>query len=81
LLTGSASNELAYQLERKMFDNGHATTVLETPDRALINAIKNAGLICLCVNASAELVDVSLDTNILALDDIYSLLKDKKIIF
>ncbi|MGZ8907936.1 MAG: sulfate adenylyltransferase subunit CysN, partial [Methylobacter sp.] len=80
-LTGSASQEIAYQLERKLFDNGHATTVLETENPSLIAAIKNAGLICLCVNYSANLADMSFDTDTQALDDIYNALKDQKIIY
>ena len=71
-LTGSTSKEIAYQLERKLFDNGHATTVLETQNTSLIDAIKNAGLICLCVNYSANLADIGFDTDTQALDDIYN---------
>jgi bifunctional enzyme CysN/CysC len=37
---------MAYQLERRLFDNGHATTVLETEATSLlIDVIKNAGLL------------------------------------
>ncbi|MFA5018517.1 MAG: sulfate adenylyltransferase subunit CysN, partial [Methylobacter sp.] len=60
-LTGSAGKEVAYQLERKLFDNGHAATVLETQNTSLIVAIKNAGLICLCVNYSPNLADIGFD--------------------
>ena len=80
-LSGLSSNEIAYQLERKLFDTGHATTILETQDISLIKAIKNAGLICICVNGSADLVDIDFDTDKLSIDDIYSALKDKKIIY
>jgi bifunctional enzyme CysN/CysC len=80
-LTGTNSKEAAYQLERKLFDNGHATTVLETQDTSLIDAIKNAGLICLCVNHSDNLADISFNTDSQALDDIYNGLKDQKIIY
>jgi len=80
-LTGSNSKEIAYQLERKLFDNGHASTVLETQNASLIAAIKHAGLIGLCVNCSADLVDISFDSDTLAIDDIYSALKDQKIIY
>jgi len=79
-LTGSAGRETAYQLERKLFDNGHAATVLETQNTSLIAAVKNAGLICLCVNDSANLADIGFDSDTQALDDIYSALKDQKII-
>ena len=81
-LTGSTSKELAYQLERRLFDNGHATTVLEIADAAeLIQAIKNAGLIGICVDSSAGLTDLSFDTDTQSIDDIYSVLKDQKIIY
>ncbi|MGR9012123.1 MAG: sulfate adenylyltransferase subunit CysN [Gammaproteobacteria bacterium] len=80
-LTGSSAIEIAYQLERKLFDNGHATTVLESQNTSLIAPIKNAGLICLCVNYSANSADISFDCDTLAVDDIYSALKDQKIIY
>jgi len=82
LLTGANSQAIAYQLERKLFDNGHATTVLEAEDAAgLIRAIKNAGLICLCLNSNAELADISFDVDKLSIDEIYSVLKDRKVIY
>ena len=78
-LTGTNSKALAYQLERKLFDNGHTATVLETPDAALIAAIKNAGLLCLCLENSA-LTEMSFDTNKQSIDDIYAVLKAKAVI-
>ena len=80
-LNGSTAKDVAYQLERKLFDNGHAATVLETQNTSLIIAVKNAGLICLCVNYSEELVDISFDCDTQRMDDIYNTLKDKKIIY
>ncbi len=80
-LTGSTGKEIAYQLERKLFDNGHASTVLETPNASLIDAVKNAGLICLCVNYSSVLADISFDSDVQSIDDIYNTLKDQKIIY
>ncbi len=80
-LAGSNSKEIAYQLERKLFDNGHASSVLETQNPELIAAIKNAGLICLCVNCSADLADKGFDTDAQAIDDIYAALKEQKIIY
>ena len=64
-----------------MFDNGHATTVLETQNSALIQAVKNAGLLCLCVTSSTDLADISFDTDKQSIDDIYSALKEQKIIY
>ena len=80
-LSGVAGKEIAYQLERRLFDNGHASTVLETANPALITAVKNAGLIGLCVNDSANLADIGFDGDSQAIDAIYSILKDKKIIY
>ncbi|MDI1293028.1 MAG: sulfate adenylyltransferase subunit CysN [Methylobacter sp.] len=80
-LTGSNAKEIAYQLERKLFDNGHATTVLETQNTSLIVAVKQAGLICLCVNYSANLADMSFDTDVMDVDTIYSTLKGQGIIY
>ncbi|MDO9169714.1 MAG: sulfate adenylyltransferase subunit CysN [Methylobacter sp.] len=80
-LTGSNAKEIAYQLERKLFGNGHAATVLETQNTSLIVAVKNAGLIGLCVNDSANLADMSFDTDVVDIDTIYSALKDRKVIY
>lgn len=80
-LTGSNAVALAYQLERKLFDNGHATTVLEISDASLTKAIKHAGLICLCVNPVAGIADLGFDCDKLSLDDIYSQLKEQKVIY
>ena len=80
-LSGVASLDVAYKLERKLFDNGHATTVLETTNAELISAIKKAGLICLCVTDSVDFSDLHFDTNQEAIDDIYSALKDQKVVY
>ncbi|NOU21071.1 MAG: sulfate adenylyltransferase subunit CysN [Methyloglobulus sp.] len=79
-LIGASGKAFAYQLERKLFDNGHAATVLETPSEALIDAIKNAGLLCLCVENS-KLAEISFDTSEQSIDSIYAVLKDKKVIY
>jgi bifunctional enzyme CysN/CysC len=81
-LMGSTGKETAYRLERKLFDNGHGTTILETQETAgLIQVIKNAGLICLSANENKELSDMSFDCEKLTVDDIYTVLKEQKIIF
>jgi bifunctional enzyme CysN/CysC len=79
-LTGVNSKAFAYQLERKLFDNGHAATILETPIAGLIEAIKNAGLLCICIENS-NLAEISFNTDTQSLDDAYALLKDKKVIY
>ncbi|MGR9086322.1 MAG: sulfate adenylyltransferase subunit CysN [Gammaproteobacteria bacterium] len=80
-IVGRNGKEAAYQIERKLFDNGHAATVLETSDTTLIHAIKNAGLIGLCVNISGEISDMTFDTDMVSVDDIYAALKYQKIIY
>ena len=80
-LNGTSSKNSAYLLERKLFDNGHAITVLETQNTALILAIKHAGLLCLCVNYSADLADIDFNTDLQSIDDIYSALKEQHIIY
>jgi sulfate adenylyltransferase large subunit len=83
-LTGSNSQDLAYQLERKLFDTGHATTVLEqqsTDSDLLIAAIKNAGLICLSVNNESSSTELSFDCDKQSIDEIYGSLKKQKIIY
>ncbi|MEQ1738840.1 MAG: sulfate adenylyltransferase subunit CysN [Methyloglobulus sp.] len=79
-LTGANGKAFAYQLERKLFDNGHAATVLETSNATLVEAIKNAGLLCLCIENS-DLAEISFDTSKTSIDDIYAALKDKKVIY
>jgi bifunctional enzyme CysN/CysC len=82
LLTGVNRVDIAYQLERRLFDNGHATTVLEnTVTASVISAIKNAGLIGLYVDNNINLADIIFDTDSQTLDDIYAVLKEQKIIY
>jgi bifunctional enzyme CysN/CysC len=79
-LTGTNAKALAYQLERKLFDNGHAATVLETPDAALIAVIKNAGLLCICLE-NRNLAEIGCDADKQGLEEVHAILKDKKIIY
>ncbi|NOT12755.1 MAG: sulfate adenylyltransferase subunit CysN [Methylococcaceae bacterium] len=82
ILKGALATDTAYRLERRLFDNGHAATILETQEtETLVQVVKNAGLICLLVSGDAGLADVSFDCDRLSLDDIYSQLKDQKIIY
>ncbi len=80
-LTGVASQTIAYQLERKLFDNGHVVTVLEMPELTLIAAIKGAGLIAIIVNSSVDIADVVFDTDLQSLEDIYTALLAQQIIY
>jgi len=83
-LTGTDSENIAYQLERKLFDTGHASTVLEqqsADNELLIAAIKNAGLICLSIDKASSLTDISFDCDKQSIDEIYSALKAEKVIY
>jgi sulfate adenylyltransferase large subunit len=95
-LNGNNSRQLTYHLERKLFDTGHASTVLEqafttapgitlTPESrqsndALANAIKNAGLLCLCVDNQPSTTDIAFDCNLYSIDEIYTTLKNRGVI-
>ncbi len=79
-LTGSNSEQVAYHLERKLFDNGHAATVLTASLNDIDTAIavvKHAGLICFCTAAAC---DLSFDTDKLSPDEIHLALKEQDII-
>lgn len=81
LLIGANAIAVAYQLERRLFDNGHATTVLEAKaEPALLQVVKNAGLVAICTDALADEVDRVFDTESLSLDDIHAALKEQRII-
>ena len=58
-IEGSDNQISAYQLERKLFDSGHAATVLEEVEAPQIIAeqIVHAGLICLCPVSTAPPAD------------------------
>ena len=77
-LTGANKEQVAYQLERKLFDNGHATTVLTSNIEEAIAVVKQAGLICICTENSG--CDLSFDTDKVSLNEIHLALKDKNII-
>jgi bifunctional enzyme CysN/CysC len=83
-LTGTDSENVAYQLERKLFDTGHAATVLECQSdesRLLIATIKNAGLICLFVGGSVDGVDLTVDCDTQSVEDVYADLKVQGVIY
>ncbi|MDT4288900.1 sulfate adenylyltransferase subunit CysN [Methylomonas sp. MO1] len=79
-LSGTNAQQVAYQLERKLFDTGHATTVLEQANDALANAIKNAGLLCLCLDEKPAAADLSFDCDQYNVDEIYVALKNREVI-
>jgi len=79
-LTGENSKNTAYQLERHLFDNGHAATVLEVANPQLIAAIKQAGLICLVINNETD-ATTSFNCDRESCEAIYSQLKTQAIIY
>ncbi|WP_347988376.1 sulfate adenylyltransferase subunit CysN [Methylomonas sp. AM2-LC] len=76
---GTQAKQYAYQLERKLFDTGHACTILENADLTLINAVKQAGLLCLCLDTQAA-TDISFDCGEFSVDDIYVELKKRSVL-
>lgn len=80
-VTGQCSKEVAYQIERRLFDNGHAATVIETPEASVVGAVKNAGLIGICVNGGQDLSDQVFNADSATVDEIYAGLKELKIIY
>ncbi len=79
-LTGNNAKQLAYQLERKLFDTGHATTILEQGNDALAAAIKNAGLIGLSLTDAVTVNDLSFNSDEHDVDSIHAALKQAGII-
>jgi len=81
-LTGKNATQLAQELERKLFDTGHAVMILENQGErlpALITVMKNAGLIALCP-AARTACDLSFDSDAISLDELYGQLKKKSIL-
>ncbi|MCQ8103658.1 sulfate adenylyltransferase subunit CysN [Methylomonas sp. SURF-2] len=79
-LSGTAAQQAAYHLERKLFDTGHAATILETGGEELVNAIKQAGLLCLCLDGNPAQADVSFNCDEYTVDEIYAALKNRGLI-
>ncbi len=79
-LTGEKADEMATQLERQLFDNGHAATLLEAANTEVMDAIKKAGLIGLCVNTETE-TDISFNSEDQTIDTIYTALKQQNFIY
>jgi sulfate adenylyltransferase subunit 1 len=79
-LNGSDAAQVAYHLERKLFDTGHAATVLETGNDELVSAIKNAGLLCLCLGGKSATADVAFNCDENTVDEIYAALKNRGLI-
>lgn len=53
IISGPNNTHVAYELERKLFDSGHASTVIDNQrsddlSKEILNHLKHAGLICIC---------------------------------
>jgi sulfate adenylyltransferase large subunit len=79
-LNGSNTQQVAYHLERKLFNTGHAVTILEQNNDDLLAAIKNAGLLCICLDAKSTLVDAAFNVDQYSVDDIHAALKTNGLI-
>ncbi|MDC9729526.1 MAG: sulfate adenylyltransferase subunit CysN [Methyloprofundus sp.] len=79
-LTGANAETIAYQLERKLFDNGHAAVVITESKHieSAIHAIKQAGLIAISTVDSQS--DLSFNADNDSLDAIHLALKEQSVI-
>jgi bifunctional enzyme CysN/CysC len=68
-LTGDKKQEIATQLERRLFDMGHACLLLDAQQAELAAVINQAGLICLVV-AETNCAALTLNCDTLSLDEI-----------
>lgn len=80
LLTGDNAAATAYHLERKLFDTGHAATILEQGRDELAYVIKHAGLLCLAVEGDITDADSTFNCDEFTVDEIYAALKNRSII-
>jgi len=83
-LTGPDGENIAYQLERKLFNTGHAATIIDMQSenaKHYIEIIKNAGLICLCHNDINKGCELEFDTENNSIDQMLAILKEKQYIF
>ncbi|MDI1230497.1 MAG: sulfate adenylyltransferase subunit CysN [Methylobacter sp.] len=81
VLSGGNAKQTAYHLERKLFDTGHAVTILEQATDELALAVKNAGLFCLCLDHKPSAADLAFDCDQYKVDDIYGTLMNCGIVF
>ena len=88
-LRGANASELAYQLERRLFDFGHAVAVLDDPSLAssaglIANSLNQAGLVCLSTlekpSGPEKAGDLSLDVGDMQVDDLLDLLHERSVL-
>jgi len=82
-LSGTHAQTLAQRLERKLFDSGHAATILDIQDgniQGFVDVIKQAGLICLAASTQTEAFDVHFDADNVSAEEVFDSLKKQQII-
>lgn len=82
-IIGDDCVSFAYQLERNLFDNGYVATVLANKNNTFVlaNAIKQAGLVCLCANNQPMIeADIQIISNIESIKNVVNSLKNQGII-
>ncbi len=79
-ILGTDAETIAYQLERKLFDNGHAAVVITESKHieSAIHAIKQAGLIAISTVGSQADLTFNVDND--SLDTIHLALKEQSVI-
>jgi bifunctional enzyme CysN/CysC len=80
-LHGGNSKQVAYHLERKLFNNGHVVVVFEQASDELASAFKQAGLLCLTIDRDLTKYDFNFDCTECTVDQIYGSLKNLDVIF
>jgi len=81
-LTGRDRQDFACLLERKLFDTGHAASIIAADPAKLAElteAIKHAGLICICPSDRVA-CDIQFDADQVSVDDAYTTLKEQGIL-
>lgn len=88
-LTGKKNKEVAYALERKLFDTGHASTVVEghrwdERTKEITQHIRHAGLLCVCPLTvppdEPQTSDLTISTDDRGAEDIFLSLKEKGVL-
>jgi sulfate adenylyltransferase large subunit len=79
-ITGSYSGELAYELERKLFDNGNAVTVQAEFSTESVYYYNHAGLISIHINAPIDFTELTFNDQ-MSVEEVFLILKNDRIVF
>lgn len=88
-ITGERRHDVAYELERKLFDVGHASTVLDNEAlgvqvQAIAERINHAGLICICPCEASPSGDglsaLHVSADEMEADEVLALLKETQVL-